>query len=161
MMDLTIDEKMLILLYSPGTRMGLYGALQQMKEQLEEDETELLDLTNSVLQKLPSIDKGKHACQRVFPLLFALFALAGVSPPASQKPKNIRKYIAGRCGAVLPEQKWVQTRKDPQRILAVLSRGLTQYGHISARQNRVCPCQSMVSDMDDEVFEKLSLSLDL
>lgn len=26
---------------------------------------------------VPSIDKGKHACQRVFPLLFALFALAG------------------------------------------------------------------------------------
>ncbi len=93
---------------------------------------------------IPSIDKGKHACQRVFPLLFALFALAGARPPASQKLKIIRKYIAGRCGAVLPEQKWVQTRKDPQRILAVLSRGLTQYGHISARQNRVCPCQSMV-----------------
>ena len=53
MMDLTIDEKMLILLYSPGTRMGLYGALQQMKEQ---DETELLDLTNSVLQKLSDMD---------------------------------------------------------------------------------------------------------
>ena len=49
MMDLTI-------LYSPGTRMGLYGALQQMKEQLEEDETELLDLTNSVLQKLSDMD---------------------------------------------------------------------------------------------------------
>ena len=111
---------------------------------------------------IPSIDKGKHACQRVFPLFFALFALAGVSlapkerrsaasaricrlrPPASQKPKNIRKYIAGRCGAVLPEQKCVQTRKDPQGILAVLPRGLTQYGRISARQNRVCPCQSMV-----------------
>lgn len=30
MMDLTIDEKMLILLYSPGTRMGLYGALQHI-----------------------------------------------------------------------------------------------------------------------------------
>ena len=55
-LDLTIDEKMLILLYSPGTRMGLYGALQQMKEQLEEDETELLDLTNSVLQKLSDMD---------------------------------------------------------------------------------------------------------
>ena len=26
-MDLTIDEKMLILLYSPGTRMGLYGGI--------------------------------------------------------------------------------------------------------------------------------------
>ena len=56
MMDLSVDEKMLILLYSPGTRMGLYGALQQMKEQLEEDETELLDLTNSVLQKLSDMD---------------------------------------------------------------------------------------------------------
>lgn len=45
-----------MLLYSPGTRIGLYGALQQMKEQLEEDETELLDLTNSVLQKLSDMD---------------------------------------------------------------------------------------------------------
>ena len=94
--------------------------------------------------RIPSLDKGKHACQRVFPALFALFALVGVSPPASQKPKITRKSIAGRCEAVLPEQKCVQTRKDPQRILAVLSRGLTQYGRISARQNRVCPCQSMV-----------------
>ena len=34
--------------------------------------------------------------------------------------------------------------KDPKRILAVLSRGLTRYGRISARQNRVCPCQPMV-----------------
>ena len=48
--------------------------------------------------KLPSIDKGKHACQRVFPALFALFALAGASPPASQKPKITRRSIAGRCG---------------------------------------------------------------
>jgi len=72
---------------------------------------------------VPSIDKGKHACQRAFPALFALFALVGASPPASQKPKITRKYIAGRCLAVLPEQKCVQTRKDPQRILAVLSRG--------------------------------------
>ncbi len=94
--------------------------------------------------RIPSIGKGKHACQRVFPALFALFALLGGSPAASQKPKITRKSIAGRCGAVLSEQKCVQTRKDPQRILAVLSRGLTQYGRISARQNRVCPCQSMV-----------------
>ena len=56
MMDLTIDEKMLILLYRPVSSSGLYGALQQMKEQLEEDETELLDLTNSVLQKLSDMD---------------------------------------------------------------------------------------------------------
>ena len=97
-------------------------------------------------KNVPSLNKGKHACQRVFPALFALFALACASKPASQKPKITRKSIAGRCEAVLPEQKCVQTRKDPQRILAVLSRGLTQYGRISARQNRFCPCQAMVKN---------------
>ena len=51
-----------------------------------------------ISSSLPSIDKGKHACQRVFPALFALFALAGASPPASQKPKITRRSIAGRCG---------------------------------------------------------------
>ena len=51
-----------------------------------------------ISSSLPSIDKGKHACQRVFPALFALFALAGASPPAAQKPKITRRSIAGRCG---------------------------------------------------------------
>ncbi len=100
---------------------------------------------------LPSFDKGKHARRRVFPALFVLFVLAGASPPASQKPKITRKYIAGRCIAVLSEQKCVQTRKGPQVILAVLPRGLTQYGRISARQNRVCPCQSMVAEMQASI----------
>jgi len=47
---------------------------------------------------IPSVNKGKHACQRVFPSLFVLFALAGARPPASQKPKIARISIAGRCG---------------------------------------------------------------
>ena len=94
---------------------------------------------------VPSIDMGKYACQRAFSALFALFGLAGVSPPASQKAKITRKSIADRCTAVCPEQKCVQTRKGLQVILAVLPKGLTRYGRISARQNRVCPCQSMVS----------------
>lgn len=55
-MELSNDEKMLVMLYSPGTRMGLYGVLKQMREQLQEDETELLNLTNSVLQKLSGMD---------------------------------------------------------------------------------------------------------
>ena len=94
---------------------------------------------------IPSIDMGKYACQRAFSALFALFGLAGVSPPASQKAKITRKSIADRCTAVCPEQKCVQTRKGLQVIIAVLPKGLTRYGRISARQNRVCPCQSMVS----------------
>ena len=55
-MDLTRDEKMLIMLYSPGTRMGLCGVLKEMKEQLQNDETELLSLTESVLKKLSDMD---------------------------------------------------------------------------------------------------------
>ena len=53
---------------------------------------------------LPSINKGKHACQRAFAALFALLTLAGVSPPADQKPKIARKSIAGRWEAVLPRR---------------------------------------------------------
>ena len=36
-------------------------------------------------------------------------------------------------------------KERPAENTAVLSRDLTRYGRISARQNRVCPCQSMVS----------------
>ena len=35
-------------------------------------------------------------------------------------------------------------KERPAENTAVLSRGLTRYGRISARQNRACPCQSMV-----------------
>ena len=50
------------------------------------------------------------------------FSRLGRRQPATvSKPKIARKYIAGRCGAVLPEQK-CPDKKDPQRILAVLSR---------------------------------------
>ena len=35
-------------------------------------------------------------------------------------------------------------KERPAENTAVLSRDLTRYGRISARQNRVCPCQSMV-----------------
>ena len=80
--------------------------------------------------------------QPAFSVLFALLSLAGDSPPASKRTKIPRKSKAVRCEAVLPEQKCSQTRKRPQRILCVFSRALTRYEGISARQNRVCPCQS-------------------
>ena len=64
--------------------------------------------------------------------------------PAAMYTISLPYHRLTRADTVLPEQKCVQKRKGPQRILAVLSRGLTQYGRISARQNRICPCQSMV-----------------
>ena len=91
---------------------------------------------------IASINKSTHAGRPVFSVLFALLSLAGDSPPASKRTKIPRKSKAVRCEAVLPEQKCSQTRKRPQRILCVFSRALTQYERISARQNRVCPCQS-------------------
>ena len=71
-------------------------------------------------------------------------------PACASKAKNHSKIHRWQVRAVLPEQKCVQTRKGPQRILAVLSRGLTQYGRISARQNRACPCQLMVHTRMDQ-----------
>ena len=95
-----------------------------------------------------SINKSTHVGQPVFSVLFALFSLAGDSPPASKRTKIPRKFKAVRCEAVLPEQKCSQTRKRPQRILCVFSRALTPYEGISARQNRVCPCQSTQTSLD-------------
>ena len=96
----------------------------------------------SIIASLASINKGTHVGQVSLFGVFALFSLAGDSPPASKRTKIPRKSKAVRCEAVLPEQKCSQTRKSPQRILCVFSRALTQYERISARQNRVCPCQS-------------------
>ena len=93
---------------------------------------------------VPLVDKSTYAWQHVFSALFVLFALMGYDTSASQKPKITRKSKAVRCAAVLPEQKCVQATKSPQVILCVLPRALKQHGRISARQNRVCPCQLMV-----------------
>ena len=101
---------------------------------------------------LASINKSTHVGQPVLSVLFALLSLAGDSPPASKRTKIPRKSKAVRCEAVLPEQKCSQTRKRPQRILCVFSRALTRYEGISARQNRVCPCQSTLTkpfDLDE------------
>ena len=83
--------------------------------------------------------------QPVLSVLFALFSLAGDSPPASKRTKIPRKSKAVRCEAVLPEQTCSQTRKRPQRLLCVFSRALTPYEGISARQNRMFSCLSMAN----------------
>ena len=54
-MDFTGEEKILMMLYSPGDRPGLYRTLGEMRAQLEHDEQELRDLTDRVMKKLEQI----------------------------------------------------------------------------------------------------------
>lgn len=54
-MMFTHDEKILMMLYSPGDRPGLIGTLNEMKEVLTPEEAELSELTNSVLEKVSGI----------------------------------------------------------------------------------------------------------
>ena len=51
-MMFTRDEMILMMLYSPGDRPGLIESLNQIKEELTPDETELSGLTDSVLEKV-------------------------------------------------------------------------------------------------------------
>ena len=55
MMDFTNDEMNLMCIYNTGSRAGLMEALANMKPYLEQDETELLELTESALAKLGRI----------------------------------------------------------------------------------------------------------
>ena len=52
MRDFTFDEINLMCIYNTGTRAGLMQELTNMRGHLEPDETELLALTDSTLQKL-------------------------------------------------------------------------------------------------------------
>lgn len=53
MTELTFEEKNLVCIYSGGgTRLGTITALEDMRRYLKADETELLELTNSALDKL-------------------------------------------------------------------------------------------------------------
>ena len=52
MMHFTQDEINLMAIYTPGSRDGLIAELTEMRTHLEPDETELRELTTSVLKKL-------------------------------------------------------------------------------------------------------------
>lgn len=67
MMDFTQDERNLMMLYSPGTKLGLCEALMQMKEQLSEDEAELCALADSVLSKMSAMDDETFEGLNLYP----------------------------------------------------------------------------------------------
>ena len=66
-MNFTNDELNLMCIYDTGTRTGLIEALSTMREQLEADETELLQMTDSAIKKLHSMSDGDYAELELFP----------------------------------------------------------------------------------------------
>ncbi len=55
MTDFTRDERMLMMLYNPGTRAGLVAELEVMRLQLTPPERKLNRLSRSVIEKLNTI----------------------------------------------------------------------------------------------------------
>ena len=51
-MNLTVDERMLMMLYNTGTRCGTINNLKNMRICISQDETFLRGLTDAVLSKL-------------------------------------------------------------------------------------------------------------
>ena len=66
-MNFTNDELNLMCIYDTGSRMGLIEALSTMREQLEADETELLQMTNSAIKKLRAMSDEDYASIELFP----------------------------------------------------------------------------------------------
>ncbi len=61
MTNFTHDELNLMAIYNTGSREGLIEELKAMRVHLEEDETELRELTDSVLRKLADLTDEEYA----------------------------------------------------------------------------------------------------
>ena len=66
-MTFTNDELNLMCIYDTGTRTGLLEALTIMKEVLEPEETELREMTDSVIEKLTAMSDAEYAELELFP----------------------------------------------------------------------------------------------
>ena len=66
-MNFTNDELNLMCIYDTGTRTGLIEALTTMREQFEEDETELIQMTDSAIQKLNAMSDADYETLELFP----------------------------------------------------------------------------------------------
>ena len=66
-MTFTNDELNLMCIYDTGTRTGLLDALTTMKEVLEPEETELREMTDTVIEKLTAMSDAEYAELKLFP----------------------------------------------------------------------------------------------
>ena len=67
MMNFTHDEINLMAIYNTGSRAGFIEELTAMRGYLEEDETELRELTDSVIAKLKHITDAEFDMLDLFP----------------------------------------------------------------------------------------------
>ena len=65
--NFTFDEINLMCIYNTGTRQGLMDALKEMREYLEPDETELMAITDSALEKLSAMTDADFAALELYP----------------------------------------------------------------------------------------------
>ena len=66
-MNFTNDELNLMCIYDTGSRAGLIEALTDMRGQLEEDETELMQMTDSALRKLNAMSDADYEALELYP----------------------------------------------------------------------------------------------
>lgn len=66
-MNFTNDELNLMCIYNTGTREGTLDALAAMREYLEPEETELRDMTDSVVDKLEQMSDAEFDALDLFP----------------------------------------------------------------------------------------------
>lgn len=66
-MSFTNDEMNLMCIYNTGTREGTLNALTAMREYLTAEETELRDMTDSVVEKLEKMSDAAFAALDLYP----------------------------------------------------------------------------------------------
>lgn len=66
-MSFTNDEMNLMCIYNTGTREGTLNALTAMREYLTAEETELRDMTDSVVEKLGKMSDAEFAALDLSP----------------------------------------------------------------------------------------------
>ena len=67
METITYNEQQLIALYNTGDRAGTSAALKEMRGYLEQDETELMELTDAVLEKLAAMTDAEFTALDLVP----------------------------------------------------------------------------------------------
>lgn len=67
MKTISYEERQLMAVYDPGTRLGLVQELKEMRKFLEPDETQLLSLTDNAISHLETMTDAEYAALDLFP----------------------------------------------------------------------------------------------